>query len=145
MSVESRARRDAREFALAKEFYGEGAGVRRRHIGDTVAARSSDPVYAVAFRAELARQDKAELVKKAKRERRRRDIAESASRNTKALVSGNVQQAQAGFVVVAAVAYFMHQTGLDRKVVDKTRNAVHRFRTRRAPREAKVYNITDVR
>ena len=39
------AKKDAKEFARAKMFYGEGAGNRRKLIKATVQQRSKDPVY----------------------------------------------------------------------------------------------------
>lgn len=40
-----KAKKDAKEFARAKMFYGEGAGNRRKLIKATVSERSKDPGY----------------------------------------------------------------------------------------------------
>lgn len=43
--VRREARRDAKESARAKMYYGEGAGVRRRNINAIVKQKSKDPTY----------------------------------------------------------------------------------------------------
>ena len=68
------AKKDAKEFARAKMFYGEGAGNRRKLIKNTVAQRSKDPAYKKAFDEALAKQDMAKHVAKARGERKLRDI-----------------------------------------------------------------------
>lgn len=145
MSIEREARRDAREYARAQMYYGEGAGIRRRHISNTVQSKADrSAAYNNAFLDELERQDMAEHAQKARRERQRRDTAESVTKNTKALVTGNYQNAQAGVLVVATVAYFAHQTGLDKKVYEKGKKVYRdvRYRIkRRKLKDAPVYNI----
>ena len=47
--TQKQAKKDAKEFARAKMFYGEGAGTRRKLIKNTVQERSKDPVYKKAF------------------------------------------------------------------------------------------------
>src|SRR5688500_8043298 len=120
MSTQKEARRDAREFARAQMYYGEGAGTRRKLITATVESKAEkNPEYDRAFRQELERQDMAEHAAKARRERRRRDVKESTTKNTKALVTGNYQNAQAAVVTAATVGYFLHQTGLDKVIYEK--------------------------
>ncbi len=68
------AAKDAKEFARAKEFHGEGAGTRRKLINHLVESRSkTDPTYKKAFDHHLARQDQAQHVTKAIAERKRID------------------------------------------------------------------------
>lgn len=70
------ASKDAKEFARAKQFTGEGAGNRRKHINATVASKKQKSAsYAKAFDAALAAQDISKHVTKAKRERKRKDVA----------------------------------------------------------------------
>lgn len=69
----SRAKKDAKEFARAKMFYGEGAGTRRKLIRNVVNERSKDPNYKRAFDEALSKQDMAKHVQKAKAERARKD------------------------------------------------------------------------
>lgn len=68
------ARKDAKEFARAKLFYGEGAGNRRKLINNTVAdKRKRDPAYGKAFDHHLANQNLADHAQKARKERSRTD------------------------------------------------------------------------
>lgn len=132
MNTQREARRDAREYARAQMFYGEGAGTRRKLISATVDAKSGrDPKYARVFRTELARQDMAEHAAKARRERARTDALESTKRNTRALLTGNYQNAQAGVMILILLGYAAHQTGLDKKMWDKAKEYKDRIKNRR--------------
>jgi hypothetical protein len=74
--TERAAARDAKEFARAKMFYGEGAGTRRKLIREKVNSRKkADPKYAKAFDDAYARQDLGKHGDKARRERGRKDAA----------------------------------------------------------------------
>ena len=75
-STNRMARKDAKEFATAKMFYGEGAGTRRKLIKATVDQRSkNDPSYKKAFDHHLAKQDMAERASAATKQRGRKDTA----------------------------------------------------------------------
>lgn len=78
-----RAKKDAKEYARAQMYYGEGAGNRRKLIKATVEERSKDPYYKEQFEKYLAEQDMAKHVGAAKRERRTRDTANAAKKGAK--------------------------------------------------------------
>jgi adenosyl cobinamide kinase/adenosyl cobinamide phosphate guanylyltransferase len=121
MNTQREARRDAKEYARAQMYYGEGAGTRRKLIGATVEAKADrDPSYAREFRNELSRQDMAEHATKARHERERKDTVDSVKKNTRALVTGNYQNVQSGVLLVCLAAYFAHRTGLDEKMYRKS-------------------------
>ena len=118
-SIKKEAIRDAHEFALAKMFYGEGAGVRRRLINQTVQFKIANiPGYDVAFQQELAKQDFAKLSRKARVERRKRDAIRAVNKNGSAIVRGDFRSASFPLVVIAGAAIVMHQTGADKKVAE---------------------------
>lgn len=122
MNTEREARRDAKEFARAQMFYGEGAGTRRKLISATVEAKADrDPMYARSFRRELSRQDMADHAEKARKERDRKDTSDAVKKNTRAILSGNYQNAQTSVLVLIVAAYFAHHTGLDVKVYEKSK------------------------
>lgn len=122
MNVQKEARRDAKEYARAQMFYGEGAGTRRKLIFATVESKmDKDPQYAAAFNKELDRQDMAEHATKARHERERTDRKEAIKKNTKAVMTGNYQNAQAGVLILIVLGYVAHQTGLDQKVIAKSK------------------------
>lgn len=75
-STNRMAKKDAKEFATAKMFYGEGAGTRRKLIKATVEQRSkNDPSYKKAFDQHLANQDMAARASAATKQRGRKDTA----------------------------------------------------------------------
>lgn len=80
-TARSRAKKDAKEYARAKMFYGEGSGNRRKLIKNIVAERSKDPTYKQAFEESLAKQDMAKHAQKAKSERHRKDASEQVKKN----------------------------------------------------------------
>lgn len=80
-STDRMARKDAKEAARAKMYYGQGAGTRRKLINKTVESRKQrDPAYAKAFERHLANQQMDKHASKAVAQRHRTDIKD---RNTK--------------------------------------------------------------
>lgn len=68
------AAKDAKEFARAKQFYGEGAGTRRKLIKAKVESKSKHSAsYKKAFDHHLANQDMGKHSDRAVSERKRRD------------------------------------------------------------------------
>ena len=111
------ARKDAKEFARAKMYYGEGAGNRRKLIKATVNERSkNDNYYKKEFDKALGEQDMAKHATKAKHERARNTTAKTAAKTGRGLINaatGNIARASAAAVIIYAAA---HYTGVDKKV-----------------------------
>ena len=129
--AKSRAKKDAKEFARAKMFYGEGAGNRRKLIKNTVAERSKDPVYKQAFDEALSRQDMAKHVQKAKAERHRKDTANQVKKTGRGLVNiftGHPERVGAGLAIVAAGVGIAHKTGVDKVVANAAKKKVSDIR-----------------
>lgn len=105
------AAKDAKEFARAKMFFGEGAGTRRKLIRETVNAKSNrDPKYAKAFQQHLEKQDLSKHAEKAVSERKRTDRAQTAKRSAGFLArkfTGEMGTAAAFTAVAVAGAAFM--------------------------------------
>jgi hypothetical protein len=131
-------------------YFGEGAGVRRRLISASVQAKiDRDPTYAKAFHTALAEQDMAEHAEKARKERRRKDVSQTLSKDAKNLAKGNYGNMQTGVLVLVVGGYLAHQSGLDKKILEKGRyfygQAKERFtiwRYKNAP--INVYNFHQV-
>lgn len=131
MNTQREARRDAKEFARAQMYYGEGAGTRRKLITATVESKADkNPEYARVFRSELSRQDMAEHATKARHERERTDRTESVKKNTRALITGDYRNVQSGILIIALAVYFAHRTGFDVKVYEKSKEIVTDVRSR---------------
>ena len=118
-STRRAAKKDAKEFARAKMYYGEGAGTRRKLIKATVEQRTkNDPFYKNEFDRQLAKQDMAEHASKARTERRTRDTANAVGKTTRGVVNrvlGNAGRVTASAATIYAVA---HYTGMDQKIID---------------------------
>ena len=113
--IKKEAKRDAKEFARAKMFYGQGAGIRRKLIKATVNTRSKDDYYKSEFEKALDKQDMSKHASKAVKERKRKDAAESVKKTGKGLiniVSGNPVAVAASATGIYTVAKL---TGLDKK------------------------------
>lgn len=129
MSTRKDAARDAEEFARAQMFYGEGAGTRRKLIQATVDSKiNRDPAYGRAFRDALSAQDMAEHASKARKERSRKDTSKAVEKNLRGILTGKNQSVNTSILVLGAVVYYAHQTGIDKKVADAVKKKRRQFK-----------------
>jgi hypothetical protein len=126
------AKKDAKEFARAKQFYGEGAGTRRKLIKATVEGKSRrSPYYKKAFDHHLERQDTSKHAAKAQSERKRKNIKKSTGRGirgTRHILNGNSQYASAVTAIAVGGALYAHKTGIDKIVFNAGKTAVKKLR-----------------
>ena len=114
------AQKDAKEFAEAKMFYGEGAGNRRKLIKNTVEQRSKDSYYKKAFDYYLENQDMAKAAEKARIKRTTTDTKKNTVRAAKTIV-----KMASTITATAATAYYLaHQTGVDKIIADMANTAI---------------------
>lgn len=121
------ARKDAKEYARAKMFYGEGAGNRRKLIKAKVKERSKNSIYKQEFDKELAKQDMAKHADKARSERRRKDVKKSVSKTTRGFINtamGNAARASAAGVALYTIGKY---TGINDKISKYATRAVKSF------------------
>ena len=127
------AKKDAKEFARAKMFYGEGAGTRRKLIKATVEAKSKkDPSYKKAFDTHLGNQDMASQASKARSERKRKDAATKTKQRAGFLarkVTGEMGT-QAAFTAVALGGIAFARSPKGQKVMKQTMNKVSNLAAR---------------
>lgn len=119
-----RAQKDAKEYARAKMYYGQGAGNRRKLISNTVAQRSKDPYYKSEFDKAMANQDMAKHASAAKRERKATDIKNTTAKTARGIVNaatGNIGRASATAIVLYAAAKY---TGADKVVAAYAKQTV---------------------
>ena len=101
----SQASKDAKEFARAKMYYGEGAGNRRKIIKNQVESRKKKSKdYADAFDAALAKQDLGKHATKATKERKSTDRKESRRKKFGAVARRLTGEWGTDAAVVALVA-----------------------------------------
>lgn len=117
------AKKDAKEFARAKMFYGEGAGNRRKLIKSTVEQRKKDNAhYAEVFDTYLAQQDMAKHASAAKKERAIKTAASKTAKTSRGLVNaatGNIGRASAAAATLYTIGRY---TGLNNKIASTIRN-----------------------
>lgn len=121
------AKKDAKEYARAKMFYGEGAGTRRKLINATVKQRSKNPVYKEAFDDALSKQDMSEHVKKARVERNTKDAVNKTKKTGKGIVNiitGHPERLGATMAVGYAGYRFAHRAGVDKVVAKMAKKVV---------------------
>lgn len=110
--TERQAGKDAKEFARAKMFYGEGAGTRRKLIREKVNSRKAkDPKYAKAFDAALAKQDLGTHGDRARGERKRADTRKKTKQSAGYLArqfTGEMGTVAAFTAVAATGAAFLN-------------------------------------
>lgn len=147
---------DAAEYAGAYMAVGEGAGNRRKLIEGTVGYKSEFvPGYREAFEAAHSKQDMAKHAEQARKENRRRERSQSTERNAKAIISGDMKNADLKIIALVGGLALAHKTGFDLKVVNfvkrEARDFKAGFKKSYAKNKAKVaeansdgvYNITD--
>jgi hypothetical protein len=121
-NISKEAAKDAFEFASAKMSYGEGAGIRRRHIESAVDFKAARiPGYEEAFKRASMSIDMTKAVKSAKRAGTTRDIGALTSKNVKALARGERHNMSTPLIVGIFVVAVAHQTGYDKKVAAYTK------------------------
>lgn len=115
--VERAARKDAKEYARAKMFYGEGAGTRRKLINATVASRSKENAhYKEAFDRYSSQQDMSQHAKKAKAERKYKDAVGGVKKTGRGIINiikGNAMYASAAAIALYAAGKY---TGVNAKI-----------------------------
>lgn len=110
------AKKDAKEYARAKMYYGEGAGNRRKLIKATVNARSKDPVYKAEFEKALAEQDMAKHASKARTERRINNTVSGTKKTARGIINLVMRNGAAVSATAAALYYAGRYTGINDRI-----------------------------
>lgn len=121
------AAKDAKEFARAKMFYGEGAGNRRKLIKGTVEGKSKkDPGYKKAFDHHLNNQDMSKHSLKARSERKRKNVQNTTAKTARGvshMVRGNTRYASALAAGVFGAGVALHKSGVDKVILNAGKKA----------------------
>ena len=120
---------DAEAWLAAEMFYGEGAGIRRRHLNAEITTKMADPAYEQAFEKAYNALDQNKFAKLAIKERKAADRAIKAGQNLRALKSGNYSNLTTGVAVVLGVAYLAHKTGYDKKIEAEAKKLYKKAKT----------------
>ena len=114
--IDRDARKDAKRYVNAKQYYGEGAGTRRKLLKGELSKKMSNPDYKAAFDKHVANADIAAATRRAKAERGTRDTARAIKRGAKFALGA------AAIAVPVAVAYKNLKNGTSMSVEDYTMN-----------------------
>lgn len=149
--LHKQAEADAAEYAGAYMAVGEGAGNRRKLIEGTVDYKMEFvPGYREAFQDAHSKQDMAKHAEQARKENRRRERSQSTERNAKALMTGDMKNADLKLLLLVGGVAMAHKTGADKKVLAYGKRKVADFKqkykkTYAAKTDADgVFRITDV-
>lgn len=140
--TERDAGKDAAEFAKAKMYYGQGAGVRRRLIKNTVESKSKDKAYKESFERQLSGQNMAKAASQAKSKRKRTDTVQGVAKTSRGVVNvlkGNMQFASAASIMLVGAATYAHSSGADKMLLDFGKRTVSSLAT--DPRVANIRNL----
>lgn len=118
------AEKDAKEWAKAKAYYGEGAGTRRKLLKNKLSEKMKDKDYQEAFEGFLKGQDMSSIQKSANRERKANDVKNAVgktARGIKNLMLG------VGSASMAAVAIYnvAKLTGANKVIGQYARTALN--------------------
>lgn len=110
-NLEKMAAKDAHDWARAEMFFGEGAGVRRRHLEAQIWEKMNQiPGYEALYQKHYAAQNMIEHAEKALAERKKIDRAAKAGKNLRALKNGNFRGLSTGLFYVGVGYVFFYQT-----------------------------------
>lgn len=118
------AKRDAKEAATAKMFYGEGAGTRRKRINEVVKQRSKDEAYKRAYDYYYENQDMAKRGAQARAQRRTKDTTKAVTKTTRGIINQVLHTGATVSASAAALYYVAHKTGIDQVVAKYAKTKV---------------------
>lgn len=122
--LDKMAQHDAERWAAAEMFYGEGAGTRRKLVSAEVQSKMFDiPAYHDAFHQAYQALNMDKFAKAAVRERQAIDRAAKASKNLRAIRTGNYQGLSTGVFAAVGTAYVLHVTGYDKVLLEESKKA----------------------
>lgn len=148
--IQRMANKDAEMWLSAEMFYGDGAGVRRRHAEAEIATKVENMTgYHEAFERAYASLDKNKFAKLAIKERKQADRMLKNSKNLRAIKNGNLNNLSTGVFFAVGIAYVAHQTGYDKKIWAATKDLYAEAKAEVIVRKERrktsnVYNITNI-
>lgn len=133
------AKKWAERYMKAKMDYGEGAGIKRRHINAELDKKLADPEFAEAFGRELMYVDTERIVRETKAKNRRKAFVQGGKKAIKTA-------ARAGAVAAGGYAFYTNnRESIDRFVGNakiRIENAINRHKYKKETE--KVVNMMDV-
>jgi len=116
--LKSDAAQDAKDYAEAKAYYGEGAGNRRKLIRNRISERLKDPDYKAEFEKNLRNTDMEKVQQKMINERHNVDRKEAAQKTAKGVAKFLLDIAMPTSLTALAIGTALKATGYDKKIAD---------------------------
>lgn len=116
------AAKDAKEYTKAKMYFGEGAGVRRRLINNSVKSKMKDPAYKAAFDKHVSNTDMSRRASQARGTRKRTDTTNGIKKTARGIghiARGNSQYASLAAAGIFTAAVAAHKSGVDKILLNK--------------------------
>lgn len=110
------AAKDAKEYAIAKAYYGEGAGTRRKKIRNIVNERSKDPDYKKEFERQLSLQNSEKNQYTANRQRKVQDVKDTTARTARGVKNFLMGNAVPMTTAAIAIGGILKYTGAGSKI-----------------------------
>ncbi len=131
------AAQDAYDYGFAQMFFGEGAGTKRKFIGNIVDQKMQDiPGYSEAFDKAFGELNQIEIAEAALKHRKALDRSAKAARNFRAARSGNYGNLTNGIAAAVCVYVVLYNTGYDKKIEAEAKKAWLRVKTEYKARKA---------
>lgn len=124
--INNDAQNDAREYARAKAYYGEGAGTRRKKIKNQISERMKDPDYKKAFDEHMKNQNMEEHQRAADKERRWEDTKTNVGKTARGVKNLMLGLGSASLAAVALYGVAKH-TGLGEKLKSWGQTAISKI------------------
>ena len=137
MYSKKEAKRDAKRYAKAKMDYGDGAGVRRRHLSAELNKKWQDESYRESFEAELEKLDMDRIVRNLKTQHAARDARNKGKRVFRT-VTGLSTAAMAGYTF-----YSNNKDGIDRMFNTIKVSIQNKINRRKYKNSTKIVSMTD--
>jgi hypothetical protein len=141
-ALEKMAAQDAYDYGFAQMFFGDGAGVMRRHLDAKVGDRIRDiPGYEMAFEVAHGKLNQTELAEKALAHRKALDRTAKVSQNMRAFKSGKFQNLTTGVALVVVLGVAAHTTGLDVIAYEESKRLYRKAKTEIKFRRARAKGL----
>lgn len=115
--IKKDAANDAKEYARAKAYYGEGAGTRRKKIKNRISERMKDPDYKAEFDRQMKNQDMEKHQKAADRERKVEDTKQFVGKTARGVKNFLLGVGTASLTAISLVN-IARATGADKKIAE---------------------------
>lgn len=124
-----KAKKDAKEYVTAQQYYGKGAGTRRKLIKATVDQRKKDypDTYTKEFDKAVEKANMAKATARAKRQRAANTAKDTTVKTARGIVNGLANNAVPIAATSAAILAIARLTGADKIIAEYAQRKIRDF------------------